>query len=693
MKKLNYVLGLLFCCFHAILLQASELTPEKDCVDGLCTTSYSPAFFTQYGPLTALDMVNRLPSFTLSDTDGSQRGFAENAGNVLFNNERVSTKSELLSNLLAQIPAKNVVRIDVLSGKLGEFALPGQSIVANVISNTDSSSGIWDLQGRFHSPDYHLRHGANLVYNSRIDNVSVKASLFHGRYRGRSESERLFFDAPEFDKLDERRFDVFDESGWETDGSLALNTAIWGWKTNVNLGYRHRDEYGGADSMRSNLRSNSEQTRFFFSDDDIRTDSDFSFDLERTLTAKDTLKIIGIMTNNEFDEIGGVINNSNAGNSVLERLRTFNTLQQERIARLEWNNTRIQGHNIKVSLENARNKLDSRFALTALENGQLAPVPVPGADTIVKENRLDLRLLDSFSIGPVGIEAGVALEQSNIEQQGDISEERDFRYFKPSLSLSYKTPNSASLRFDLRRTISQLDFFDFASYADLDQDELELGNPTLEPEKTYRFEFQYERQFAALKAINIKVFYDDVTDALDTLILSDTLEAFGNIGDAYRFGIDAAFTLPTEFLRIPNGRLDIELDWQETQVTDPLSGEHRELGESEHWQLLTNFRQELPSLDAAWGFTYLVDDDRFFFGADEVSRFGRSERFDMFYEQRLKNGLRISARFENIFENEEPFDRLVFNGNRIDGSLAQREFRNISFPRQVFIKLSKSFTL
>ena len=693
MKKLVFVLWLLFDGVYSASAQVNPASPEKQCVDGLCTTSYSPEFFIQYGPLTALDMVNRLPSFSLSDTDESQRGFAENAGNVLFNNERVSTKSQTLSNLLEQIPTKNIVRIDVLSGKLGKFALPGQSIVANVISRNDSSNGIWDVRGRFLSPDYHLRQAANIVYNTHIDSVSVKASLFHGRYRGRSESERLFFNAPEFDKVGERRMDIFDESGWETDGALALNTDFGGWKINVNLGFLHLDEYGGADSMRSHVQMNNEQTRFFFSDDDVITDTNFSFDLEKSLTPTDTLKVIGIMTNNEYDEIGGVINTSDASDSVLERERTFNTLQQERIARLEWNNTRIQGHHLKLSLENAINKLDSRFSLAALENGQLAQVAVPGADTIVKENRLDLRLLDSFSIGPVGVEAGVAVEQSTIEQQGDISEERDFRYFKPSISFSYKTKDSASLRFDLRRTISQLDFFDFASYADLDQDELELGNPTLEPEKTYRFEFQYERQFAALKAINIKVFYDDVTDALDTLILSDTLEAFGNIGDAYRFGIDAAFTLPTEFLHISNGRLDVELDWQETQVTDPLSGEHRELGDSEHWQLLTNFRQELPKLDAAWGIRYLVDDDRFFFGADEVSRFGRSKRFDIFYEQRLKNGFRISTRFENIFEDEEPYERLVFNGNRSNGSLAQREFRNVTFPRQVFIQVSKSFTL
>lgn len=674
---------------ESIVVQS--IVPVKQCSDGLCTTRYLPSYFYQYKPLNAFDMVNRLPGFSLTDSDDTQRGFAENAGNVLFNDERASTKSESLEDLLNQIPADDVIRIDVLTGRLGELALPGQSIVANVIRNKKSRSGIWELRGRFHSPDYSLRQSANLVYNDTIKNVGLSSSLLYGRYRGRTESDRSFFDAPNFEQLDEERFEVFDESGWITDWSMALNAEIFGWRVNTNIGYLHRDEFGGNDSIRRDFRDEVQQSRFFFPDGDIFKDTDFGIDVEKKIDATNAIKLITIISNREFDEVGGVIDTTLPNEAIVERESSFNTLGQERIARIEWNNTWIKGHNVKISIENALNKLDSRFGLTSLENNELVPVFVPGANTIVKENRADLRLLDSFTVGSVGVEAGIAIERSTIEQEGGFTDSRDFSYFKPNLSLSYKTKNNASIRFDYRRIVSQLDFFDFASNADLDQDELELGNPTLEPEKTDRFEFQYEHQFAGSTAVNIKLFYDDVSDALDTLILSETLEAVGNIGDASRFGIDSAFTLPVEFLGIKNGRLDIELDWQDTKVTDPLSGESREIGDTEHWQMVVNFRQELPRIDAFWGLSYLIDDDRFFFGADELSRSGRDELLDLYFEKRLNNGLRIYFSVENLFEGGDPIDRQVFNGNRFSGILAQREFSVRSFTREIFVRVSKSF--
>jgi len=64
------------------------------------TTVYQGSFFTQYAPRTALDIVQRVPGFSL-DLGATQtqqgsvdvRGFSGTAGNVVINGSRPSTKA------------------------------------------------------------------------------------------------------------------------------------------------------------------------------------------------------------------------------------------------------------------------------------------------------------------------------------------------------------------------------------------------------------------------------------------------------------------------------------------------------------------------------------------------------------------------------------------------------------------------
>jgi hypothetical protein len=52
---------------------------------------FDPDFFAAYAPVTALDMVRRIPGFSIDQGEG-RRGFGENAGNVLIDGDRPATK-------------------------------------------------------------------------------------------------------------------------------------------------------------------------------------------------------------------------------------------------------------------------------------------------------------------------------------------------------------------------------------------------------------------------------------------------------------------------------------------------------------------------------------------------------------------------------------------------------------------------
>ena len=98
-------------------------------------TSYPAAYFTQYGPSTALQIVQRVPGFTIQETDQNVRGFAGAAGNIVINGQRPSSKTDSLETLLARIPANRVLRVEVGSGDLFGAEYSGKAQVLNLVMN------------------------------------------------------------------------------------------------------------------------------------------------------------------------------------------------------------------------------------------------------------------------------------------------------------------------------------------------------------------------------------------------------------------------------------------------------------------------------------------------------------------------------------------------------------------------------
>ena len=103
-------------------------------------TVYEPAYFAQFAPRNALDMVTRIPGFVITEQRGSARGLGQASQNVLINGERLSSKSDGARDQLQRIPASDVVRIEIVDGTVLDIpGLTGQ--VANVVVARSGSSG------------------------------------------------------------------------------------------------------------------------------------------------------------------------------------------------------------------------------------------------------------------------------------------------------------------------------------------------------------------------------------------------------------------------------------------------------------------------------------------------------------------------------------------------------------------------
>ena len=99
---------------------------------------FEPAYFAESSPITALDMVRRVPGFVL-DSGDSVRGFAGAAGNVLIDGVRPSTKSRTIDDALKAIPASQVARIELIRTPRPGLDQQGAQLLVNVVRVADSS--------------------------------------------------------------------------------------------------------------------------------------------------------------------------------------------------------------------------------------------------------------------------------------------------------------------------------------------------------------------------------------------------------------------------------------------------------------------------------------------------------------------------------------------------------------------------
>ncbi|OAB62931.1 hypothetical protein AY599_13335 [Leptolyngbya valderiana BDU 20041] len=661
--------------------------PVAECTDANCQTTYESDFFDPYAPVTALDMVNNLPGFNLDNGNSSSRGFGGAAGNILINGERVSAKSETPSDLLSRIPAADVERIVVIRGQVGGTDLRGQSVIADVIRRDGGASGAWSLTASTPHPDTRFLPSGSVSYSDRVGALSYTVGAGASRSRFVLDAEETVLDGSA--EPIEFRDEVYAETDDRLDLSTNLNYERAGTRYGLNAQYEYRDERGGERS----LRQPAGEAIFLLAQDNDREDRalELGMDAERRLGEHINAKLIGLYRRDDQTSLRQLIlgEPDQPGETTTET--RSDQLETERILRLELDYAGLPGQLIEASIEGAINRLDSDFQLFRLGPGGLAPVDVPGARTDVEEERLDFSLANSFSLGDVSVDLELAGEASEIQQTGGFAEKRSFFFWKPSLTLSQAQEDGSLWRARLLRRVSQLNFSDFVSAADLGDDELELGNPNLSPETTITFDLSYEKRFNDIGLVSLTAFYDRIDDVEDILPLDGGLEVPGNIGDGFRWGLRGEFTLPLERVGITGGRLDFTGRWQKSGVDDPLSGQERELSNERPWTARIDFRQDLTAARLGWGLNAGFFGPYENFGLDELERLSRVWDFGGFIETRAIENLRIRFGFNDLFRETTDRDRLVFDGPRNTAPIDFREIRDRTRSRQFSLQVRGVF--
>lgn len=666
------------------------LEPEQPRVDGSARASpavetYPRAFFDKFFPQNALDLLARVPGFTVSS--GTQlRGFAGGAGNVLIDGERPTIKAGGLADALRRIPADAVDRIEITRGaqRAGETA--GQGLIANVIRRPQAALGTWSGELE--------RNAEGLIYpRGEISMVApigdwtttTRINAFWEQFVF-TDFDRLSFDADgdlelfEEETLPSTLRDAFISTEAKRllgGGTLTLNGRFGNSKFYQETG---RDGFigrrpDGMPDRRTDIRFDSEYW-----------EGELSADWTGRVADRWLLKVLGLgsfretrqSSKGEFEEPPG--QPTSISRFQTER-RPGEVLSRVTFGKLDG---RLRP---EFGAEIAYNRLDSRIELEVEDDDGIRPVVLPASDVLVEELRGEAFTNFTWLASPRWtVEAGLAAEVSRISVAGDAERERSFTFLKPSFALIHTFSNEIQLRGAVRSTVGQLDFNDFAASANPEDDRFLAGNPNLGPDQTTRASFSADIRTGAGAALNIEAFHEWRDDVLEQVILPSGVPGIANAGSARIWGVDLEGSLPLTTV-LPGGLIEITAAFRDSRFVDPITNRARDVTGLESPDIDISFRQDFTAARFAYGVLYEPRTDIVRFFANELIEEARGERWTAFVETTRFLGVKMQLEVRNIGEQAFPRERNLFASDR-SGSLIGTE--NIDRQRGEFIKFTIS---
>ncbi|MBW3167533.1 TonB-dependent receptor plug domain-containing protein [Qipengyuania flava] len=636
---------------------------------------FEPAYFAQFAPRNALDMVDRIPGFSISGgNDQGQRGLGQATQNVIVNGARLSSKSESVRDQLRRIPATDVVRIEILDGNATSIpGLTGQ--VANVVYTSNGASGQfeWTTGFRPHNTEAQLFGGEiSVIGSSGALDYTVSLS---------NENNRFGADGP--------------VSITDRDGALIESqySKLSGKFDNPKISTAFSYDFGGDVTANLNLSYGSD----FFS----RKEPETAIDSAGVTRTREAL----VEEDGPEYELGGDIQfpfgpgslklillerfeRDNYSSIVIDRLsddsppRGFRFEQTngagERIGRLEYD-WKLWGADWQLSGEAAFNRLDRRSRLFELApGGEFVQLAFPQGNGGVTEDRYDASLSISRSLSSTfSVQVIGAMEFSTIEQTGFAANSRSFKRPKGSFAATWKPRDDFDISVTLAKRVSQLSFGDFLASVSLNNDNQNGGNNELVPYQSYNVEIEANKTFGAWGSLKLEARKAWFEDFIDWFPLPGGGEARGNIGDADRLHLEANATINLDPLGFRGARVDLEVVKRDMNVIDPFTGLNRPFSYDQEGSFEIDFRHDVPGTDWAWGANLDHFDQAPYARRFEIGREWEGKVFgSLFIEHKDVLGLTVRARANNLLGARDYFRRTVFDGPRPEGAVRFEEYRS-----------------
>lgn len=701
-RQLRFTTLILAIC-SASILHAQEVIPSETIGDD-STVVYPASFFDQYTPVSANDMITRIPGVSLNNNGGGGRGLGS-GGDLLIDGKRIAGKDNSASSQLTRIAANQVERIEIIRGSSAELDVRGASQVVNIVLKESSSrsSVSAEVNTDLHR-DGQFDPGASLSYGGQSGDLNYLFNIQADPQYSHSERN-------EYSYLPDRTLD-------ETlvEDSVRDRTA---YETSMNLGYDFERDRIQLNALYSDESHPLAVSRNFFSLPATTPRREF----ENTDYEASNWEIGG---NHEHAFANGsrfqflFVVNEEVRNSVRERFALAdsgssknlylesNRSTRERIGQGTYSWRLSDTQDMQLGLERAQTILDSSlFIGSGTATGTPSPaygdlVPLLSATnpgSTVEEMRYEGFAVHNWMLNDkMTLESTLLYETSTIEQSGTASRSRDFDFVRPKLDYRYDMTSSLQLRATVERAVSQLSFESFtatANNSDLDK-ETDAGNPDLVQEKEMRYEVAVEYRLPNDGGVlTSRAFYRDIDDVIGKIDISTSPtklnSATGNLGNGKRYGIYMDASARLGFLGLPDAVLTTSVNLFDSYVYDPILGEDRRF--NGRGSSSVGFRHDIPALGLNYGFNYNMELNGGTQDVDinSISRHEQGPQLSLFVSKVAFENVTFRLESMNTLSSEYCRERLRFAGLSSAGVLEEIEDSCNGNGQKLALKIRTTF--
>lgn len=687
--------------------QTAEVTEDS-------TVTYPAAYFEQWAPVTAQDMINRIPgvgSATGSNfgSSSSGRGLGGGGGNqILIDGKRVAGKSNEASSQLARIPADKVQHIELIRGTSAELDVRADQIVNIVLTEALSSRSFSYEINTDRYMDAHVQPGGKMALNGQQGSfnylLSAEAEPRHD-YRPSAEVSVLG-DFSRNDAIEEER--TRDQYTYTYAANLAYDINA-NSSARLNMLYSDYDNTVDIDRRITDLTVSPAQTVI---EREVipgtNNNWEIGGDYEHVFSNNHRFKILFIANQKNEESTRERFAREGAGSEEKELYLNSDATTEERIIRTSYSLGLMDGQDLELGVERAQTTLDSRLRLGlpgpgpgSDSFGGLTPVAVSNANSTVEEIRYEPFVVHNWQINPrMTLESSLIYEASEITQTGDVYNQRDFDFFKPKLDLRYDLGNGKQLRATATKAVRQLSFSDFVASSDERDDDAETmaGNVNLRQEQVWNFDLGAEYRLPNdLGVIDGSVFYMQHIDVIERVDVSltpdDPISANGNIGDGDMYGLRLSGSVRMNAINMPNLMIISRFEVKDSEIRDPFLGIERRFENFERGRFQLGFRHDLPSLRINYGMNWnnRFDGNIKRYDIDNIESMYGDPNVTAFLEYVTPNNIRVRFDARNATNNIQCRDRTRFDGRISTGAISEIEYYCAEAARVVSIKINGTF--
>ena len=648
---------------------------------------YPAEWFARYAPTNAWEMAERVPGFTLAESADDTRGFGAAAGNVVINGQRPSAKAETLESLLRRIPAAQVARIELVPGAQigGEYRSRAQVLNVVLVESADGVSGAVEFALQYPYNHVLTPDGAITLLRRKGD-TSLNLALRYDAHRAPDYGyDRLVLPSGDLVERRDKQNEYFREetsaaASWAwtpQDGrSLRVNGRGWRWTNPL----RHfSDVSDDAGPLRRDTIMQAPAEEGF----------ELGGDAGRPL-AGGTAKVVGLARRWTYTLDEEALSRDLAGDLTGGVSQDVENRYGETVGRVTWAKEGWRGWSIETGLEAAFNTLESDVNVFEIEgDGSSTPIDLPVSDVLVEEVRGEAFVSGGRPLSErLTFDWGLAVEASTLTVSGDAEAERTLVFVKPRASLEWRPTAEWRFRGAIERLVSQLNFNDFISGAEIANNRFNSGNADIEPERTWRLSGVVERKLLGDGTFRVSLYYDHVEMVQDRVPTDVGLDAPGNLGTGRRIWADTVLDLPLAKLGVQDGRFNLRWIIQDSDVEDPYTGRGRYFSGEQPWSINASFRQDLKAWKSAWGIDWFAEGELPQYRLNEIDVWNpENDNIGVFVEHRPTERLTMRLDARNILDRDIVRERTFYLPDRSNPNPAafeeRRRWQGVTWSLQV----------